>query len=1207
MRYQIIGHIGTTARSRLYRARRLGDDAPVILKQLDPGNTDRGRFTRFRSEYALLQSLDISGVAKPAELIAEEGSLTMVLDDFTGEPLASALDSGVPMTLPICLRIATCLARVLARVHEVGFIHQDIRPVNILVAPERQRILLADFSVAMPQDHVLMPEGLATDLYDWAYLSPEQTGRMNRTVDYRTDFYSFGVTLYRMLTGQLPFAADDPLEWAHCHIARTPPAPHHLVSGVPRAVSDIVMKLLAKLPEDRYQSAEGLRRDLDDCLAQWQAKGCIAEFPVGREDFSSRFQIPQKLYGRETELASLLAAFEQTVASGQRTLVTIAGYAGLGKSSLVEALRAPTAARHGYFITGKFEQYLRNTPYASLTQAFRELVRHVLSESETVLVDWKRRIQDALGANGQVIVEVLPQLELIVGKQAPVAELPPLEAQHRFRHVFLQFLSAFSRQDHPLVLFLDDVQWIDAASLQLIEHLMTNADSSHLLLIIAYRDNDLGAMHSLPAALDAIRRSGALLHEVKLMPLSFVQLNRLVADVLHMAIASCEPLAHLVFERTGGNPFFFIQFLDSFHREGLLQWNAEARAWQWDPEQIKSRNFADNVADLMAGKLQRLPAEVQQTLQLAACMGAKFDLHRLALVSETAMDEIARRLSTAIREGLIVQAGDTGKFQHDRIQQAAYSLTSQEHRNEVHLRIGRTLCANLSEAELDAQLFDVVNQFNLGAGLLADRQEREQVAGLNLRAGRKAKATAAYVSACVYLAAGMALLEEDDWERRYELMFNLWRERAQCELLSGRLETAAQLIDVLQQRGASNVDKAAAYNLQILLHSFRSEVLPALESGLTCLRLFGIDIPPQPNDEQVELEYETVWRKLGERPVESLIDLPRMTDPGVRAVMNVCSDILVLAITRDSNLARVVLCRMVNLSLEHGVCGASAHAFTTFATTLVGRHSRSNLLGYRFARLAIDLVEKHDFLAHKARVYLVMSVVSSWTQPLSISLDYNQQAFRTAIESGDLVFACFGSSTRVGHMLQRGDPLDEVWRESEQALAFVRKNGYRDVADLIVSRQRLILAMQGRTAGLSSFCDEHFNEAEFEAQQHVPGRMGLLPYFYWCHKLQAHFLAGNYEAALSASEKAREFRWTSVHTTAPTLEYHYYTALAIAALCHACAAEAQRAWRTQLTAHEALLREWAQSCPPTFHDKHALVAAEIARLDEHDLDAMRLY
>ena len=1206
MRHQIVGHVGTTAGSRLYRARRLDDDAPVMLRQPATDNADIGHFAHFRHEYLLLQSLDVPGVAKPKSLIDEDGCPTMLLDDFAGESLEAILNSGQRMDLPTCLSIASRLAHALAGVHAAQVIHRDIRPVNILATRDGGQVLLVDFSIATSRDQAFFPNHMAAHSGDWAYMSPEQTGRMNLSVDYRTDFYSLGITLYRMLTGRLPFAAEDPLEWAHCHIARVPPSPRQLMPDVPQAVSDIVMKLLAKLPEERYHSAEGLCRDLDNCRTQWQATGRIAAFPLGREDFSGHFRIPHGLYGREPEAATLRVVFEQMAASGRPTLVTIAGYAGLGKSALVETLRAPTIAQHGYFITGKFEQYLHDTPYATLTQAFRELTRQLLTETETRLADWKQQIQEAVGANGQVIVEVLPQLELILGKQPPAAELPPFEAQNRFRRVFRQFLGVFARPHHPLVLFLDDVQWIDAASLQLIGHLLADADTGHLLMVVAYRDNEVSATHPLLAALDAIRRHHAAVTDIRLAPLSLPQLNRLVANTLHVEAASCEPLAHLVFDRTGGNPFFFIQFLDALHREGVLQWNAQERGWQWDLDEIKARDFADNVVDLMVGKLWRLPMPTLESLQLAACLGNKFDLRRLEPVSGMTRDEITQRLSSAIHEGVIVQIDDTGKFLHDRIQQAAYSLIPEERRNEIHLHIGRVLHASLSEDELDAQLFDVVNQFNFSAGLLTGLQEKEQVAGLNLRAGRKAKVSAAYASACVYLAAGMALLEEKDWERRYELMFNLWLERAHCELLSNRIEAAARLIDVLLQRSASNIDKAAVYSLQILQHSIKFEMQSALNSGLACLRLFDIDIPFHPAKERAQAEYEQVWRCLGDRPIESLIDLPRLNDPGIQAAMQVLSDLIVPALSTDTNLHRIILCHMVILSLKHGVSGASAIGLIGISPAFADTDSRSFQSMYRFSQLGIDLVEKHGFFAHKAKAYSAMANAIAWVKPLEIVLDYIEKAFRAAMEVGDLLYACFGCVTRVTHIHQKGIPLDEVWRESEKALDFCGKNGgYSSMRETLVGRQRFILAMQGRTASLSSFCERQFDEAAFEAQQTAPGEQASS--FYWSLKLMACVLAGDYMAALAAAEKAQEFIALSSCSVIPTLDYHYFTALTITAVYETGSADAQRAWRARLAEHEALLSEWAKSCPPTFRDKHALVAAEVARLDGRDAEALHLY
>jgi predicted ATPase len=506
---------------------------------------------------------------------------------------------------------------------------------------------------------------------------------MNRPVDYRTDCYSMGVLLYRILTGQLPFHANDPLEWTHCHIARMPTPPNEIAPEVPQPVSDIVMKLLSKLPEDRYQSAQGLQADLERCLAQWPASGRIEPFPLGTEDIPKRFQVPRKLYGRGPEVERLLGTYERMEATGHAAVATVSGYSGIGKSSLVDALRKPIVAKHGYFIAGKFDQYQRDIPYATITQAFRELVQQLLAESEARIAGWRQQIQAAIGGNGQLIVEVLPQVELIIGPQPPVPALPPNEAQNRFRMVFRQFVTVFTGESHPLVLFLDDLQWIDAASLALIEHLLTHPDIRYLLLMVAYRDNEVSAADPLMTSLDTIRHSGAPVMDLQLAPLSVIHLNQLVADTLHASPVRCEPLSRLVWERTEGNPLFFVQFLDALHKEGLLRHDAQHQAWQWDLAQIKAKDFADNVIDLMVRKLRQLPVPAQQVLQLAACLGNTFDLRHLALVSGHAVIQVQQGLSKAEAEqglaaaaqaSLILRTDGAGKFLHDRIQQAAYAL-----------------------------------------------------------------------------------------------------------------------------------------------------------------------------------------------------------------------------------------------------------------------------------------------------------------------------------------------------------------------------------------------------------------------------------------------------------------------------------------------------------------------------------------------------
>ncbi|WP_188131156.1 trifunctional serine/threonine-protein kinase/ATP-binding protein/sensor histidine kinase [Paraburkholderia panacisoli] len=1215
--YQALERICSTAGSDLYRARRLTDGMPVLLK-LPTEHADAAVRTRLEREYLLLQSLNVAGTAKPLALIEERGALALVLEDFAGESLEAALDREPHMNLDVCLRIGRHLADALAGIDAAQVIHRDIRAANILVVLETGQVLLVDFSMATAQGlSTVSPENVAVPVGDWAYVSPEQTGRMNRAMDYRTDCYSMGVLLYRMLTGQLPFQANDPLEWTHCHIARMPTPPGEIVPAVPQPVSDIVKKLLAKLPEDRYQSAYGLRADLDRCLAQWLASGRIESFPLGTEDIPERFQVPHKLYGRSPEVERLLGAFERMVATGQGALATVSGYSGIGKSALVDALRKPIVAKHGYFISGKFDQYQRDIPHATLTQAFRELVRQLLAESETHIAGWRQQIQAAVGVNGQLIVDVLPQVEIIIGPQPPVPALPPTEAQNRFRMVLRQFVTVFASEAHPLVLFLDDLQWIDAASLTLIEGLITHPETRYLLLIGAYRDNEVDASHPLVTALETIRHIGAPVTDLKLAPLSVVHLNQLVADTFHASPGICEPLTRLVYERTEGNPFFFVQFLDALHKEGLLRRDAPHRAWHWDLDQVKAKNFADNVVDLMVGKLSQLPVQAQQALRLAACLGNTFELRHLALVSARAGNEaeasalqrpsqaeVEQRLAAAVRASLIVRTDGTGKFLHDRIQQAAYALIPEAKRADVHLRIGRVLLAGLPADELAEHVFDIANQFNRGAARLIERDEKARVAALDLRAGRRAKSSAAYASACVYLAAGMGLLDDGEWGGQYGLMFSLWLERAECEFLTGRFNLAEQLIEELLRRCASKLDQAAIYHLKVQLDVVMSENARAVDGALTCLRLFGIDLPAHPSQQQVQAEYETVWRNLAGRPIESLIDLPLMTDPELLAAMRLLSALVDPAHFTDLHFFCLLLCRMVNISLQHGTSGDSAQACVFFGLSL-GPVFHRYRDGYRFARLGCDLVEKHGFVAYQAKVYFAMELVAVWTQPISSTNDSHRALFRTAIETGALTYACYSMLHFTRGLLLRGDPLDTVWRESEIAEDFVRKGRFRDIADAIVCNQRFIATMQGQTANLSTFSDSQFDEAAFEAQL-TEDRVSELACEYWVLKLRACFLAGDYSVAFAASQRAEPLLWAIVGQI-PWLDYFFYTALTAAALYQNASADEQAGWRDLLARHREQLHEWADTYPPTFADKHALVSAEIARIEGRDLDAMRLY
>jgi predicted ATPase/signal transduction histidine kinase/ActR/RegA family two-component response regulator len=1181
----------------LYRGSGVGL-APVLLVTVD--DSSPGCLKRLEHEYALRGQLDAAWAARPLSLSRFGDRYALVLDDPGGVPLDRLLIE--PLELAVFLRIAISLAGTLRQVHARGLIHKDIKPGNVLVNMDTRATWLTGFGIAARQPRERQdrepPEFLAGTL---AYMAPEQTGRMNQSVDFRSDLYSLGVTFYQMLTGTLPFAAADPMEWVHCHIARQP-TPLSEYATVPEPISALVTKLLAKPPCDRYQSAAGIEGDLRRCLAEWDSHGHIDMFALGAHDTSGRLAIPERVYGRECEVATLVAAFERVTADGTPELVLVSGCSGIGKSSVVHELRRALVPLGGLFASGKPDQYKRDSPYVAFAHAVQSLIRPLLSQSEDELSRWRRALIDALGPNRQLIVNLVPDLKLVIGASPPVPELPPREAKGRHHEVFRRFLGTFACEEHPLVLFLDDSQWLDSATLDLIEYLMTHPKVRHLLLVGAYRDNEVAAKSSLLRTLAAIRTTDVRVHEIALAPLQIDDVGQFVADALHCELKRARPLVQLLQKKTGGNPFFAIQFLTALAEDNLLIFDPAAPAWTWDIDRIRARNCTDNVADLVARKLKRLSATTQRALQQLACLGNIVDVATLTLVREETEETTHAALWGAVLAGLVRREDSAYKFVHDRVQQAAYSTIPEAYRTEIHLCIGRALMGKMATAQLAENLFDVANQLNRGAAFVIVN-EKAQVASINLRAGRKAKASAAYSSACVYLAAGMAMLDDSYWASHYELTFSLWLERASCEFLTGNLDKTEHLITELLARSASNIDQAGAYRLKVQLHVMKSDSPQAVTSGLACLNLFGIDLPARPTWEQVQAEYKTICEVLDGRPIESLIDLPLMTDPELQAAIGMLSALDHPAYCTDFHLYCLVLCRMVNMSLRHGVWGPSAHGYGYFGF-LLGPVFRRYSEGYRFARLACDVVEKYGFIADQAKTYFSMGLVAVWTQPIATAIEFLRTAFRTATETGDLAFACVSKAAIVANLLLRNDPLDAVWSESEHSLDFVRKARFNDVADLIVGYQRFIAAMQGRTTTLSSFSDKQFDEAGFE-EKLAAGRTGPMLCSYWILKMKAQFLSGNYRAALAASEKTNALLGYTVNIT--LLDYYYYTALTVGALFENASVDEQIKWCVFLKKCQDELGEWAGSYPPTFGCKHALVSAEIARLEGRDLDAMRLY
>jgi PAS domain S-box-containing protein len=1191
----------------LYRGRQHGNPLPLLAVSPAAEQPSPQSLRRLEHEYLLAADLDPAWAARPLALTRHEGRAVLILKDPGGELLDRVLDRGrgQPLELTRFLRVAIGLAAALGQVHRHGLIHKDIKPPNVLV-DDAGNVRLTGFGIAsrLPQESQAPapPEVIAGTL---AYMAPEQTGRMNRSIDARSDLYSLGVTLYQMLTGTLPFAAADPLEWVHCHIARQPTPPGERAK-VPGPLSAIVMKLLAKNAEERYQTASGLGSDLRCCLAQWETHGRIDEFPLGAHDASDQFRVPEKLYGREREIDALLAAFDRVVAGGTPELVLVSGYSGVGKSSVVNELHKALVLPRGLFAAGKLDQYKRDIPYTTLAQAFQTLVRQILAKDEAEVAQWRNALSEAVGPNGQLMVGLIPEVEFVIGKQPPVAELPPQDAQNRFQMVFRRFLGAFARPEHPLALFLDDLQWLDAATLEVLEHLITDPDVRNVLLIGAYRDNEVSPSHPLMRTLAAVRKTGARVQEIVLAPLGLEDLGRLASDALHCEPARAQSLTQLVHEKTAGNPFFAIQFLMALAEEGLLAFDAGAATWTWDLARIHAKRYTDNVVELMVGKLKRLPVTTQDALKQLSCLGNVAEIATLALVHAGPEEVIHSALWEAIRVGLILRFEDRYAFLHDRVQEAAYALIPEGERAAAHLRIGRMLASRTAPGELEEHIFEVVNQLNRGAALITAQEEREHLAELNLMAGKRAKASTAYASALNYLTTGAALLGEDLWERRHELTFALELNRAECEFLTGELAAAEDRLSRLSRRASGLADLASVTCLRVELYTTLDRSDRAVEVGLEYLRRIGIQWSPHPSNDDVVQEYERIWRQLESRSIEELIDLPKVADPDWRATLDVLAIVISPAMFTDEILRNLIVGRITNLSLEHGNSDGSCFAYVWLGMIL-GPRFGDYRAGFRFGRLGYELVEKRGLHRYQARTYVAFgNLVIPWTKHLRSGRDLVRRAFDAAINTGDLTYAAYCCNNLNTNLLATGDPLGDVQREAENGLEFARRARFGIVIDIITSQLGLIRTLRGGTPEFGSFNDGEVDELRFEHHLQGESRLALPECWYWIRKLQARVYSADYVSAIKAASKAQALLWTST-SFFETAEYHFYGALARAAHHDEASADERPRHLEALSAHHKQLNVWAENCPENFADRATLVAAEIARIEGRPFDAMCLY
>lgn len=1148
-------------------------------------------------EYALRDELNRAWAAMPLELVREDGRTMLILEDPGNQPLERLL--GTPMRLDRLLRMASAMAGAIAQLHQSGLIHKDLKPANILVDAAGE-IRITGFGLAsrLPRERQQLepPEMIAGTL---AYMAPEQTGRMNRSVDSRGDLYALGVTFYRMLTGALPFTAANPMEWVHSHIARQVIPPAERVNGVPGAVSAIIVKLLAKTAEDRYQTAAGLKNDLDHCLVEWEAHGRIEGFPLGQEDRPDRLLIPERLYGREREIEALRVSFNRIARNGTPELILVSGSSGVGKSALVDEMHKALLPSGGFFASGKFDQYKRDMPYATLAHALQGLIRSLLAKNDADLEPWRRKLRGALGHLGQLMVDLVPELQLVIGDQSPVPDASPQDAQRRFRLVVQRFVGVFANSDHPLVLFLDDLQWLDVATLDLVHDLLRRSDLRNLLLIAAYRHNEVDVKHSLAQRLVDLRASRVRVVEINLTPLTRAAVEEFTADALHCELAYARPIAQLIYDKTDGNPFFLTQFLRTLAEEEILTFGHDKGQWRWDLERAKGKRYADNVADLMVGKLSGLRDETRQALLELACLGDGAEITTLSLVHGTSEQRLHTDLREATRLELVRRLKSSYTFVHDRVREAAYALQpNQNKRTALHFRIGMTLAAQLTPDEASERVYIVANQLNRGRAALTRGPERERVIAVNLAAGRRARNATAYRAAISYLEVARELLGEDGHPRCSQDAFAIGLLNAECKFLLGDLNTAEVELTILSQSCSDVRASADVARLRAQLYTAAGRLEQAVDVCLAFLRKAGIVWSPHPSRSEVNEDRQRLRGLVEELSDDQLHALPPMIDPDHRATMSVLADLVTPAFLTDRNLSDIMLVEATRLTLEHGVSPESCYPLTAIFGVLASSSSDSEL-GFRLSQLGTALAEKQPQIGLSGRALLVFGLhVTPWIRPIRSGRPFIQRALAICLTTGDLAFAAYSHRGLLSVDLFCGDPLMEVCSNAERALAFAEGLGVRLATEGLATQRSLALSLMARD-GVDGF---EIAGAPHPSDATEP----LSAFFRYAAQIQLEVIAGRDDVAILLAEHAEQLSWC-VRAYSDFTEYRFYTALAHAAACHVSPPEHRDQRLGDLREHHRKLMAWATRCPANFAARHKLIAAELARVEGRELEAEQLY
>lgn len=1190
--YLHVETIGETTNAVVYRARHGATHQSVVIKELKMQNPSPVHIARFKHEYDIIRHLDIDGVVKVLDIIATGDRFALVMEDCVCTSLKQRVTGSMPVDE--FLQIAVQVTETLRALHQRNIIHQDIKPSNILYNPDTNRLKLTDFGIsaktgwayAETSDNHL-PEGTL------AYMSPEQTGRMNCGVDYRTDFYSLGVTFYELLTGKTPFTAPDPISLIHAHIAKKPVPPHTVNSDIPEMLSAIVMRLLAKSAEERYQSGLGLLADLQQCQDYIAINGIIPPFEIGRHDISPKFTIPQTLVGRDRELEALSQAFDR-IEKGQARVLMVTGAPGIGKSALVNEMYKPTFARRGYFISGKYEQLKQAEPYSAIIKAIKGLVRQLLAENEEQLDYWRKKLRAALGINGKIITDIIGDMEMIVGKQPEMDEFSPETAQNRFKLVLKNFVHALTDKNHPLVLFLDDLQWVDPASLELIHTLTIDQDLKYFMLIGAYRDKAVPTHHPLMLTLEAMQALDVAVQTLHLEALDKGSTNAFLTKFLRCTPQASHRLASAVYGKTMGNPFFIIQFLKRLYEHNHLRLEPTI-GWQWNLDAIEQMQVTENVVHFMTERLIDLPPQTLDLIKIAACIGAAFDVETLAAAAQTSIDEALASLAILVEEGLLANIKPARyRFQHDRIQEAANALLSDDDKAQLHHRIGHWMLSRTTDETLLSSVFHIADQLNAAGSVLQTPEEKHRLAEINLKAGIKAKESTAYEAAVGYLQAGINLLPENGWQTHYALTHGLYTEQMQSRFLARDFQGAEQLFDIIVTNARNNIDRTNAYNMMVVLYIETRSPEEAIALGCKALRPFKIKLKTKMGPAKVLWELVKAKHNISSIPLADILTLPLMTDREGIACQNLMSSLATPAYLVNNYLFAYMVLKSVNETFKSGLAPHAAAMFICLATIIENKLGDYQL-GYDMGKMALALDQKMGQSRFSCRTHHIFAFfIQHWNCHAKHDLPFFDKVYRLGIDYGDLTYASHGILANIDTRFVIGDPLDGIYQDIKKFQTFIDQVKNPFISSQYELQRQWVRNLKGLASGSVEFSNSDFDEEAFleklRADNNAHGLcFSLLP------KIKLLYLFGCYDKAYTAAKELDRHIMAAMGTLIVS-EHHYYYALILIALLREKKFANKFKFKKIISRSLRKLAKWAVVCPENFQHKHDLVKAEWAAL-----------